>query len=122
MDFYERIEELRNKEGISQAELEKLLDFSNGSISKWKNSVPKADRLQKIAEHFNVTVDYILTGKKFPDGILFELHTLDENAISDNMERLAIYYNKLNELGKEKTIEYMNDLLESDKYTNNEEK
>ena len=53
---------------------------------------------------------------------MFELHTLDENAISDNMERLAIYYNKLNELGKEKTIEYMNDLLESDKYTNNEEK
>ena len=67
MDFFDRIEDLRKKAGISQGKLEELLDFSNGSINKWKNSVPKADRLQKVAEYFGVSIDYLMTGE--PDRI-----------------------------------------------------
>ncbi len=64
MTIYERIESLRKSRGLSQGRLEKQLNFSNGSISKWKNSTPKAERLQKLADFFGVSVDYIMTGKE----------------------------------------------------------
>lgn len=60
--FYERIESLRKANGISQGTLEKTLGFSNGSISKWRTCMPTPTRLQKLAEYFHVTVDYLVTG------------------------------------------------------------
>ena len=64
MTMYERIENMRKSAGISQGKLEKELGFSNGSISKWKNSTPTPDRLQKLADYFNVSVDYLITGEE----------------------------------------------------------
>ena len=64
MTIYERIESLRKAKKISQGRLEKELGFSNGSVSKWKNSTPTPERLQKVADFFGVTVDYLMTGKE----------------------------------------------------------
>ena len=64
MTLYERIETLRKAKNISQGKLEKELGFSNGSISKWKNSTPTPERLQKLADYFGVTVEYLLTGEE----------------------------------------------------------
>ena len=64
MDFYERVESLRKKRGLSQGELEKELGFSNGSISKWKKSFPTHDRLQKLSDYFGVSIDYLKDGKE----------------------------------------------------------
>lgn len=50
------------KNNTSIKALEKELGFSNGSLAK--ASTIKADRLQKIAEHFNVSVDYLMTGEE----------------------------------------------------------
>lgn len=60
MVFYERLEKLRNEKGISQGDLEKQLKFSNGSISKWKKSKPTHDRLEKLADYFCVTSDFLI--------------------------------------------------------------
>jgi transcriptional regulator with XRE-family HTH domain len=60
MSVYERIEILRKERGLSQGKLEKELGFSNGSISKWKKSAPTTERLQKVADYFNVSVPYLL--------------------------------------------------------------
>lgn len=59
MTLYERIETLRKLEHISQGKLEALLGFSNGSISKWKNSTPTMERLSVLANHFGVSVDFL---------------------------------------------------------------
>lgn len=67
MTLYDRIETLRKEHNISQGKLEKELGFSNGSISKWKNSTPTPERLQKIAGYFNVSVEYLLTGEEKED-------------------------------------------------------
>lgn len=50
------------KNNTSIKALEKELGFSNGSLAK--ASTIKDDRLQKIAEHFNVSVDYLMTGEE----------------------------------------------------------
>jgi len=36
------------------------------TLSQWKNgrSTPKVDKLQKIADYFGVTIDYLLNGKE----------------------------------------------------------
>lgn len=64
---YERIENLRKSRSLSQGKLEKELGFSNGSISKWKNSTPTYERIQKIADYFDVSVNYLMTGEVEPE-------------------------------------------------------
>lgn len=85
MTIYERIESLRKSKGLSQGKLEKQLGFSNGSISKWKNSTPKVERLQKLADFFDVSVEYLMTGKE------------DEQKEKDNTD-LKQKYRELEEL------------------------
>lgn len=58
-----RIKTLCRDAGITIQQLEKDLGMGNGAISKWENSVPKADRLYKVAERLNVSAEYLLTGK-----------------------------------------------------------
>lgn len=60
MNPYEKIQELTNERGISVRELEKRLGFSNGYFSKWKKVSPNSEGLQKVADYFDVSVDYLL--------------------------------------------------------------
>jgi exodeoxyribonuclease VII large subunit len=74
MTVYERIENLRKKIGYSQGKLEKELGFSNGSISKWKSSMPNPERLQKLADFFNVSLQYLMTGEEKEGGETYYLN------------------------------------------------
>ena len=97
MTIYERIESLRKSQGLSQGKLEKQLGFSNGSISKWKNSTPKVERLQKLADFFGVSVEYLMTGKE------------DEQKEKDNTGDLKQKFEELKELlesGKMQPLRY----------------
>lgn len=60
--IYDRIEYLRKINKISQGELEKQLGFGNGSISKWKSHDPAPKSLSKLADYFDVSTDYLITG------------------------------------------------------------
>lgn len=97
MTIYERIESLRKSKGLSQGKLEKQLGFSNGSISKWKNSTPKVERLQKLADFFGVSVEYLMTGKE------------DKQKGKDNTDDLKQKFEELKELlenGKMQPLRY----------------
>ena len=61
METIDVIRDLCAKNNTSIKSLEKQLGFSNGSLAK--ASTIKNDRLQKIADYFNVTVDYLMTGE-----------------------------------------------------------
>lgn len=60
MNVYNLIKELAVQHNISIAQLERTLDLSNGSISKWNNSHPNSDPLKKVADYFDVSTDYLL--------------------------------------------------------------
>lgn len=64
MNTYEIIKNLAMSRKISIAELERTLDLSNGSISKWAKSSPNSEHLTKIADYFDVSVDYLLDREK----------------------------------------------------------
>ena len=72
MDFYEKLKKICAEHGTTVSGLEKTLGFSNASLSK---GTPRADRLFKIAEYFDVPMEYFF----------------------DDAERLDYYYEKLQE-------------------------
>ena len=78
MTTFERIESLRKSAGISQGKLEKELGFSNGSISKWKTSKPTTERLQKIADYFGVSIEFLMNGEE--ENAAEESYYLNEDA------------------------------------------
>lgn len=61
------IAELRKDRGLLQKELAQLLDVSIGTISNYETGVhnPEIETLIKLADYFNVSVDYMLGRIKF---------------------------------------------------------
>ena len=62
ISFAMRLKKLREQKKLNQTELANLLEVSNGSISKWERGdrQPDYETLEKIADTFNVTIDYLL--------------------------------------------------------------
>lgn len=58
--LYSRIVDLTVQKKMSLAELERSLGFSNGIISTWKKSNPSIDKVEKVANFFHTTTDYLL--------------------------------------------------------------
>ena len=57
-----RIKELRKKKGISQQRLATDLNTTQNTISRYETGErePGIDELIKIADYFNVSVDYLI--------------------------------------------------------------
>lgn len=70
---YEKYAEIRDSRGLKDSDVCKITGIAQGSISDWKHgrSVPKADKVQKIANALNCSVS-VLTGQK-TDGLDYEL-------------------------------------------------
>ncbi len=61
MDVVDRIKMLCKKNGTTISKLEKELGFGNGSIAKARDMTAK--RLNEVAKHFGVSINYLLTGE-----------------------------------------------------------
>jgi transcriptional regulator with XRE-family HTH domain len=59
--YYDRINELCNRNGIKISPLLTKLGLSTGNISRWRNgAIVNSDIICKIADYFNVSTDYLL--------------------------------------------------------------
>lgn len=56
----EKIKELAKSRGISLAKLEESLGYSTNYFYTLKTKTPNSERLQEIADYFNVSTDYLL--------------------------------------------------------------
>ena len=65
----ERLAYLRRREGISQKELGKKLNISHYTISSYEKgrSEPNDEIKVRIAQYFNVSLDYLVGLKDTPD-------------------------------------------------------
>lgn len=75
MSLLTRIKELAEKHSFSISEIEKKVGLGNGTIRRWDNSPPSCDKVLKVANLLNVTVDYLLTGK--------EMYNIDSLSAND---------------------------------------
>lgn len=64
-----RLKELRKQKNISQLKLAMDLELNQNSISRYENGMREADysTLIKIADYFNVSIDYLLERTDIPD-------------------------------------------------------
>lgn len=60
--MYEIFEQLLVKNNVSTYKVSKETGIAQSVFSSWKNGIsnPKQDKLQKIADYFHVTVDYLM--------------------------------------------------------------
>ena len=56
----EKIKELAKKRGIPLTKLEESLGYSTNYFYTLKTKTPNSERLQQIADYFNVSTDYLL--------------------------------------------------------------
>lgn len=99
--MYEIYQILLDEKGLKNADVARATGISNMTLSDWKRgkSVPKSDKMRKIAEYLNVSVDYLMTGK---DGAFTkEIAETDAKLLFMNKE-IKEYALKLNNLPKEK--------------------
>ena len=99
MTLKERIKQLCKNNKISMNQLEKELGFAVGYISKLDKSTPNSKYIQRIADYFNVSVDYLMIGKESE----FTIEMAEKDVALSKMEsRLKEYALKMSELSKEK--------------------
>lgn len=62
--MYKIFEELCRKNGISAYRVSKDTGITTATLTSWKQGKyePKADKLNKIADYFGVSVEYLTTG------------------------------------------------------------
>ena len=82
MTLGERIYKLRTEKNLSQGDLADALEVSRQSISKWETngSVPELDKLVKLSEIFDVSLDALITGKE----------TVEQPAVAPQAEQSAV--------------------------------
>ena len=66
--YYENFQKLLDKHGVRAIEVSRATGIATGTLSDWKKgrTTPKPDKLQKIADFFDVPVDYLMTGEEQP--------------------------------------------------------
>ena len=104
MTFWDRFYELCVKNGTKPNPVAKELGISSGAVTKWKNgSIPDPDMLIKISNKFDVSIDYLLTGKT----------SQSEPSQTDEItQRFREKYNHLSETDKERLESILDVLLD----------
>lgn len=128
-----RIKELRKEAGLTQADLASKLGVNTVTLSRYETGDrnPKLDKLEKMADLFHVSIDYITcktnsrTGadehwdelaKKINVGVTKPFTKLDVS-ITDNSEtHLLNYYKMLNHEGQQEALKQVKNLTKISDY------
>lgn len=95
--MYDIFERLLKERGCKAADVAKATGIHPSTFSDWKKgkSVPKQDKMLKIAEFFGVSVEYLATGKDMEEDIVipdknnrFSIHFRDGKTMSDKDKEL----------------------------------
>lgn len=84
---FDRVKKLADDRKISLTELAKRVDMGVNSLYKWKTQKPAVDKLQKVADYFNVSVDYLL-GRTEKENFEPELTEKDERDIQKELQKI----------------------------------
>ena len=87
MTSVEIVKNICKERKIPISKLEKDLGFSNGYISQLKKGVFPADRLKKIADYLDTSIEYLMTGKNSSLDKA-ELTAKDEREIGRDLVRI----------------------------------
>lgn len=105
MTTFDIIKKLSTDRGKNLKDVAKELGFGENLFYKWKTQSPTAEKLQKVADYFDVTTDYLLGRTENPN-------TSDELGDEDLITFFRLNTQDLSEDDKEKLKEELKDYLE----------
>lgn len=87
MSILGRIGELRKqREKLSINKLEQECGLTRGSMAKWDDHAPSPDKVKKVADYFNVSVEYLLYGD--PSAGIKKDPIREDGAVSQEKQQL----------------------------------
>lgn len=90
MQIVERIKAICKEKNTTMGTLEKELGLGNGSIRRWDEKTPGADKILLIANRLEVTTDWLLTGQEGKEG----------KALLPDEKNLIEIYRTTNDIGQ----------------------
>lgn len=98
--MYERFEQLLKERGISTYRVAKDTKITTSLFSQWKSgkNQPKTSTLQKIADYFGVSIEWLLGNtevRNIPDPKSGGALVINENPLSANERELIDMYRQL---------------------------
>ena len=115
MDTGAKIKQLRESLDMTQEELGKLLGVKKAAINKyetWTVVNLKRSTIENLCNIFNVTPQYLLSDSDLSPSS----SSAPELELTEQEERLICICRSLNEEGRERLVEYGDDLVASGKY------
>lgn len=117
----ERLKEIMKERGLRQVDiLEKAKPFckkynvkmNRSDISQYVSGIskPGQDKLAMLGMALDLNEAWLMGYETYKE------RTLEARVISDDEQKLTDNYEKLNEAGKKKLLDYSNDLIENPKY------
>lgn len=79
-----------NKTNITK--LERDCGLANATIRRWEFASPTVDNLLKVADHFNVSVDYLLGRGDYGMSTAAQLYAKQFDELPDEKKQLAMAY------------------------------
>lgn len=115
MTVFENIKNLAKSRHITMKDLALELGFSENLFYTWKKTNPKASDLAKVADYFNVSVDYLL-GRDDLNGEIIE-----DTKEQDLLAAFRLESKNMSDEGKEKFNESLKDMMKlASKYLNDD--
>lgn len=115
----QRIKELREEREYTQAQFADMLGMgiSKSTIGMYEvdKREPSKEKLEAIADFFNVDMDYLYGKSDFRNKQEW-LKSQCSFSYLDNEESLLSEFRSLNSLGQDKAIDYVSDLADNPKY------
>ena len=105
-----RLKELRKRDNLTQRQLAKIVGYEQTIISMWENGTrePGNETLIKMADYFNVTVDFLL-GRDFEEKKEPEILQVQEELSEEQIECIELI-KQLNERDVLKLLGYAENL------------
>lgn len=128
----DRIRELRITRRLTQEDLGEMLGVKKAAIQKYENGSIvnlKIETIEKIAEIFNVSPSYIMGWEKFDHAFdvdvikreIIAIENIQQNIGTQALRVIGVMYS-LTEEGKNKIMEYANDMYMIDYYADKEKR
>ncbi|EAG6958969.1 XRE family transcriptional regulator [Listeria monocytogenes] len=106
MTIVDRVKSLCQKHDMSLNDLENELNFGKNSIYRWKERNPSIDKVDKVADYFKVSTDFLLG--RSPDLSIVETIAahIDPNATEKELQEIINFIEeKQKQHQKEETID-----------------
>lgn len=98
MTIYDNIQKAAERANTTISAIETACRLGNGTIGKWKTSIPKVDKLYKVAQFLNKPIEYFLTGE---ENVGRNNNNILTNCINESANSVLFVSENENELSKQ---------------------